>query len=174
MTTGSKKILIIAGPNGAGKTTFAMEYLPNGADYPFFVNADLIAAGLSPLHPRRAVFRTGRRIMEEIQYHAKRGNSFAFETTLSGRSCIRSIHQWQAKGYQIKLIFLRLPTPEAAIDRVAQRVSEGRHDVPEPVIRRRFDARWRNFNKICRDFVDDWVVYFNLGQVPVLLAQGSS
>lgn len=90
MTTGSKKTLIIAGPNGAGETTFAMEYLPNEADCPIFVNADLIAAGLSPLHPGRAVFRAGRRMVEEIQFHAKRGNSFAFETTLSGRSSIDS------------------------------------------------------------------------------------
>ena len=166
------KILIIAGPNGAGKTTFALEYLPYEADYPIFVNADLIATGLSPLHPGSAAFRAGRRMVEEIQFHAKRGNSFAFETTLSGRSYIRSIRQWQAIGYRVKLLFLRLPTPEASIDRVAQRVSEGGHDVPRPVIRRRFDAGWRNFNRIYRDLVDDWVVYDNSGHLPVLLAQG--
>ena len=173
MKTGPKRILIIAGPNGAGKTTFAMEYLPNEADCPFFVNGDLIAAGLSPLHPGLAAFRAGRRMVEEIQFHAKRGNSFAFETTLSGRRYIRSIFQWQAQGYRVKLLFLRLPTPEAAIDRVAQRVSEGGHEVPEAVIRRRFDSGWRNFNNIYQDLVDDWVVYDNSGHIPVHLAQGS-
>ncbi len=173
MTTGSKKILVIAGPNGAGKTMFAMEYLPKEADCPIFVNADLIAAGLSPLRPGRATFRAGRRMVEEIRLHAKNGDSFAFETTLSGRSYIRSISQWQAMGYRVKLLFFRLPTPEAAIDRVAQRVSEGGHDVPEFVIRRRFDSGWRNFNQIYRDLVDDWVVYDNSGHIPVLLAQGS-
>ena len=170
---GAKQVLIIAGPNGAGKTTFAMEYLPNEANCPTFVNADLIAAGLSPFHPARAAFRAGRLMLEEIHYHAKRGRSFAFETTLSGRGYVRWIPRWQAGGYRVKLLFLRLPTPEAAINRVAQRVAEGGHDVPEPVIRRRFDAGWRNFNQIYRNLVDDWAVYDNSGRTPVLLAKES-
>lgn len=171
--TGTKQILIIAGPNGAGKTTFAMEYLPNEANCPTFVNADLIASGLSPFHPARAAFRAGRLMLEEIRYHAKRGRSFAFEATLSGRGYIRWIPQWQAKGYRVTLFFLRLPTPEAAIKRVAQRVLEGGHDVPEPVIRRRFDTGWRNFNQIYRHLADDWFVYDNSGRDPVLLEEAS-
>ena len=171
--TGTKQIIIIAGPNGAGKTTFAMEFLPNEANCPIFVNADLIAADLSPFRPGRVAFRAGRLMLEEIHHHAKRGRSFAFETTLSGRGYLRWIPQWQAGGYRVKLLFLRLPTPEAAIKRVAQRVAEGGHDVPEPVIRRRFDAGWRNFNQTYRDLVDDWAVYDNSGRNAVLLAKES-
>ena len=171
--TGTKQILIIAGPNGAGKTTFAMQYLPNEANCPTFVNADLIASGLNPFHPARAAFRAGRLMLEEIHYHAKRGRSFAFETTLSGRGYVRWIPRWQTGGYRVKLFFLRLPTHEAAIKRVAQRVLEGGHDVPEPVIRRRFDAGWRNFNQIYRHLVDDWFVYDNSGRDPVLLEEAS-
>lgn len=169
--TGTKQILIIAGPNGAGKTTFAMEYLPNEANCPIFVNADLIAAGLSPFRPGRAALRAGRLMLKEIRHHAKTGRSFAFETTLSGRGYTRWIPQWQADGYRVKLLFLRLPNPEIAIRRVAQRVAEGGHDVPEPVVRRRFDAGWRNFNQTYRHLVDDWFVYDNSGPDPVLLAE---
>ena len=123
--TGTKQIIIIAGPNGAGKTTFAMEFLPNEANCPIFVNADLMTT-------RAAIPYSWRR--------------------------------------QVANVF-RLPTPEAATKRVAQRVAEGGHDVPEPVIRRRFDAGWRNFNRTYRDLVDDWFVYDNSGRNPVLLAE---
>ena len=130
-----RRILMIAGPNGAGKTTFATEFLPNEADCPIFVNADLIAAGLSPFRTDLVAFQAGRLMLRQIQGHARRGDSFAFETTLSGLGYARWIPRWQARGYRVKLFFLRLSTPEDAIARVAQRVSEGGHDVPEPVVR---------------------------------------
>jgi predicted ABC-type ATPase len=84
------------GPNGAGKATFAREFLPREAGLPIFVNADLIAAGLSPFDPDAAAFRAGRRMLEEIDAHAAAGRSFAFETTLSGHTYIRRIAQWRA------------------------------------------------------------------------------
>ena len=115
--TGTKQILIIAGPNGAGKTTFAMEYLPNEANCPIFVNADLIAAGLSPFRPGRVAFRAGRLMLRgDPSLGANAADSFAFETTLSGRGYVRWIPQWQTDGYRLKLLFLRLPTPETAIN----------------------------------------------------------
>ena len=167
-----KRILVIAGPNGAGKTTFATEFLPNEADCQVFVNADLIAAGLSPFRSDHAAVQAARLMLRQIDEHARRGRSFAFETTLSGRRHARRIPLWQERGYRVKLFFLRLPTPEVAIARVAQRVSEGGHDVPEPVIRRRFHAGWRNFEGIYRDLVDAWAVYDNSGDVPILVSQG--
>src|SRR5947209_16674317 len=105
-----KRILIIAGPNGAGKSTFAREFLPNEAECPVFVNADLIAAGLSPFDPGKAAIRAGRLMWEEIQRHAAAGISFAFETTLSGLTYARWIARWQGAGYRVKLIFLSLPS----------------------------------------------------------------
>ena len=119
------KIVIIAGPNGAGKTTFAREYLPREADCVDFINADLIAAGLSPFQPEIAAFRAGRLMLEEIAKRVAQHKSFAFETTLSGRAYARDILAWQGLGYHVKLIFLSLPQVEMAIARVASRVAQG-------------------------------------------------
>lgn len=171
--TDTRKILIIAGPNGAGKTTFAMEYLPNEADCPIFVNADLIAAGLSPFRPEAVTVRAGRLMLAEIREHARRGDSFAFETTLSGRGYARLIPRWRDQGYRIGLVFLRLPTPDLAIARVAHRVSEGGHDVPEATIVRRFHKGWLNFKTLYHDLADEWKVYDNSDETPVLIAEGS-
>ena len=168
----SKRILIIAGPNGAGKTAFATEFLPNEANCPTFINADLIAAGLSPFQPDAAAVGAGRLMLGMMRDYVQRGESFAFETSLSGRGYVRSIRSWQEQGYRVELIFLRLRTPEVAIARVRQRVLEGGHDVPEPVIRRRFQAGWYNFRTIYRDLVDDWKLYDHSEGTPILLGQG--
>src|SRR5438876_7097544 len=109
--TGKEKTVIIAGPNGAGKTTFAREFLPNEADCPIFVNADLIAAALAPFSPEAAAFRAGRLMLEEIDNHVRRGESFAFETTLSGLMYARLIPKWRQLGYRVRLIFLSLSNP---------------------------------------------------------------
>ena len=167
-----KKVLIIAGPNGAGKTTFAMEYLPHEADCPIFVNAHLIAAGLSPFHADWVSVRATRLMLEQVHRHARQGNSFAFETTLSGRGYARRISRWQEDGYQVKLFFLKLDAPETAIQRVAQRVMEGGHDVPNAMVRRRFHAGWRNFEQVYRKQVNEWALYDNSGDEPKLLLEG--
>ena len=172
MTVG-KRIFVIAGPNGAGKTTFATEFLPKEADCPVFVNADLIAAGLSPFQPARAARDAGRLVLRQIDAHSRQGRGFGFETTLSGRSHARRFARWRKQGYRVKLFFLRLPTPEAAIARVAQRVAEGGHDVSEEAIRRRFHAGWRNFERIRPDLVDAWAVYDSSDYFPLLLEEGS-
>ena len=158
-----KKVIIIAGPNGAGKTTFAREYLPNEAECPIFVNADLIASGLSPFRPADAAIRAGRLMLGEINTHARAGRSFAFETTLAGRGYVSMIRQWRTDGYKVRLIFLSLATPEEAIRRVALRVQQGGHHIPEQVIHRRFDSGLRNFKTVYRLCVDDWLWYNNSG-----------
>ena len=169
-----KKIVIIAGPNGAGKTTFALEFLPREADCPDFMNVDLIAAGLSPFDPDRAAIRAGRLMLEEIKRRVREGKSFAFETTLSGRHYTRMIPRWRAAGYHVKLIFLNLPTANLAVARVAARVAQGGHNVPESVIRRRFDSGLRNFHNIYRSLVNSWVLYDNSGIIPRLIASGDN
>src|SRR5438094_10207258 len=103
-----KKVIIIAGPNGAGKTTFASEFLPVEAGLPLFVNADLIAAGLSPFDPDAAAFRAGRIMLSQIDAHAAAGRSFAFETTLAGHTYLHRIERWREDGYVVELIFLAL------------------------------------------------------------------
>ena len=171
---GMKKIIILAGPNGAGKTTFARAFLPAEAELPRFINADQIAAGLAAFAPETAAIRAGRLMLEEIAICAGRGDSFAFETTLSGLSYLRSIRQWRVRGYRVSLYFLSLPTAEMAIARVALRVSQGGHDVPEAVIRRRFASGLDNFNRHYKLAVDDWALYDNTGATPVLLEWGEN
>jgi predicted ABC-type ATPase len=170
----ARKILILAGPNGAGKTTFAREFLPGDAECPTFVNADLIAAGLSPFAPETVALRAGRLMLEEIERHVTQRVSFAFETTLSGRGYARLIPQWRAQGYRVELFFLSLPNAEAAIARVAERVRQGGHDIPEATIRRRFDAGLTNLRQLYAPLVHSWALYDNAGELPVLIDWGEN
>lgn len=163
------KIIIIAGPNGAGKTTFAREFLPQEAGCPVFVNADLIAAGLSPFAPERVAIQAGRLTLEAIGQHVTRRESFAFETTLSGKAYARQIPQWRQLGYRVELFFLKLASADMAVQRVAERVRQGGHDIPEATIRRRFDAGTRLFFEVYRPLVDQWVLYDNSGDEPLLM-----
>ena len=172
MTTTPPRVIIIAGPNGAGKTTFAREFLPGEAQCPVFVNADLIAAGLSPFAPEVAAIKAGRIMLTEIDDHVAHGRSFALETTLSGRAYAAKILQWRTRGYQVSLFFLRLPTAEMAIERVQLRVSQGGHDISEDVIRRRFDTGLAHFEDIYKPVVNTWFLYDNQHRQPILLAQG--
>lgn len=168
----NRKIIIISGPNGAGKTTFARAFLPEEAQCPRFINADLIAAGLSPFAPESEAFKAGRLMLAEIAACTVKGESFGFETTLSGLAYLRHIEDWRQQGYHIALFFLSLPTPELAIARVAERVKQGGHNIPEPVIRRRFSAGMSNFEKHYRHAVDAWALYDNSGDSPVLIEWG--
>lgn len=170
--THHKKIVIIAGPNGAGKTTFAREFLPNEAGCPTFINADLIATGLSPFNPEIAAIKAGRLMLEEIAAQVERGNSFAFETTLSGRGYVRKIREWRKLGYQVKLIFLSLASPEEAIARVAARRTQGGHHIPDEVVRRRFHAGMRLFQTTYKFEVNVWRMYDNSGDTPLLIDEG--
>ena len=162
------QIIIIAGPNGAGKTTFAREFLPNEAACLQFVNADLIAAGLSPFAPEAAALQAGRLMLTQIADHVAHRRSFAFETTLSGVAYARQIPQWRTLGYAVALHFLALPDADMAVARVAQRVKQGGHNIPEAVIRRRFVAGLANLPRYC-ELVDDWDVYDNSGPKPILI-----
>lgn len=169
-----KRIFIIAGPNGAGKTTFAIEFLPREAGCPEFINVDLIAAGLSPFNPDQATIRAGRLMLAEIKRRVRTGSSFAFETTLSGHGYAQMIPRWRAAGYYVKLIFLNLPTPDLAVARVAARVAQGGHNVPEPVIRRRFDSGLRNFRELYCPLVNRWEWYDNSSITPRLISAGGN
>ncbi len=169
-----KKIIIIAGPNGAGKTSFARTFLPKEAQCLRFINADLIAAGLSPFAPDVAAIKAGRIMLEEIAECVRREESFAYETTLSGLGYLTHIQQWRAQGFWVSLYFLALPNVEIAIARVAERVRQGGHNIPEPIIRRRFAAGLRNFEQHYKAEVDAWAKYNNTGETPVLLEWGEN
>lgn len=168
----TQRIVIIAGPNGAGKTTFARDFLPREAHCPDFINADLIAAGLSPFQPEAVAIRAGRLMLAEIASRVGRGESFAFETTLSGLAYAQAIPRWRQAGYHVKLIFLSLPDADMAIMRVATRVAQGGHNVAADVVRRRFGAGLRNFHQRYKPLVDAWNLYDNSGEMPVLVDFG--
>lgn len=170
----SKKIIIIAGPNGAGKTTFARSFLPEEAQCPRFINADLIAAGLAPFAPETAALKAGRLMLEEIEDCLRKGESFALETTLSGHGYLTRIRQWREQGYHVSLFFLCLPDAETAIARVAERVRQGGHNIPEGVIRRRFAAGLRNLERAYKFAVDAWAKYDSVGESPALLEWGEN
>src|SRR2546428_2877243 len=99
------EVYVIAGPNGVGKTTFARKFLPKYANCKNFVNADLIAEGMSPFSPEAAAVRAGRLVLSEIRFFSQRRASFAFETTLSGRSNLRLIEKLEKKGYKVHIFF---------------------------------------------------------------------
>jgi len=170
-----KRSIIIAGPNGAGKTTFAKEFLPNEADCLHFVNADLIAAGLSPFRPELVAIKAGKIMLRTIDEHVKKNESFVFETTLSGIGYAKKIKQWQALGYNVSLLFLKLNKVELALNRVAERVKQGGHNIAEDVIKRRYYSGWNNFEKIYSVLVNDWIIYDNSDvQAKLIKASGTN
>ena len=135
---------IIAGPNGAGKTTFAMEYLPQMAGCSRFINADLIAAGLSPLAPERELLAASRLFLGELDAAIGKREDFAFETTLAGRSYLKLVRRLRAEGWRVELIYLALPNLEMSKLRVAERVRHGGHDIPVTDLERRFGRSLAN------------------------------
>ena len=160
---------IIAGPNGAGKTTFAREFLVNESNIVHFVNADLIAAGLSPLDPSLVELKAGRIFSEELKRLAQAKVNFSFESTLSGQAYLPLLKHWKTQGYRIEIIYLRLNSPSLSLERVADRVKQGGHNISKTTILRRFDRSWKNFSAIYRPLADAWAIYENSENIPQLL-----
>ena len=157
---------IIAGPNGAGKTTFALKYLPDVAGCRNFVNADLIAAGMSPLAPERERVTAGRLFLKEIERHIQARHDFGFETTLAGLGYLRLIRRLKEVGWRVELLYLALPDVETAKLRVAERVSHGGHEIPVLDIERRFFRSLRNLFGAYAVEVDRTVCFLNSGETP--------
>lgn len=158
---------IIAGPNGAGKTTFALEYLPQAACQ-HFINADLIAAGLSPLAPERELVAASRIFLQEIETRIHKREDFAFETTLAGRSYLKLIRQLQQAGWQVELVYLALPNMEMSKLRVAERVAHGGHNIPTEDIERRFARSLRNLLNDFSHRADHTLCFMNDNRQPEL------
>ena len=162
------KCIVIAGPNGAGKTTFARKYLPaQGVTH--FVNADLIATGLSPFSPEAAALAAGKLFLGELDRLEAARESFAFETTLSGMVHLSRLKRLKEAGYHTQIAFLKLDSPAVSIRRVAYRVRQGGHHVPAKDIERRFHRGWNNFTQFYSLAVSEWGVYNNTGVEPVLI-----
>jgi predicted ABC-type ATPase len=163
------RCIVIAGPNGAGKTTLAREFLKEDAGVIRFVNADLIAAGLSPLDPKLAALQAGKILLAEIDRLSAARLDFAFETTLSGIAHAARLKSLRDSGYEIILIFIGLTSAKLALRRVAERVQQGGHSVPKADVIRRFERGLRNFESVYRQLADSWAVYDNSGESPRLM-----
>ena len=157
----NKMLYIIGGCNGAGKTTASYTVLPDILDCREFVNADEIARGLSPFNPTDVAIEAGRLMLQRIEELLPREESFSIETTLASRSYINLIHRAHAKGYRVSLVFFWLNSPELAIQRVAERVNKGGHDIPESIIRRRYVSGISNLFNLYASEVDSWSIYDN-------------
>jgi predicted ABC-type ATPase len=165
-------LYIIAGPNGAGKTTASYTLLPDMLDCREFVNADEIARGLSPFNPESMAFEAGRIMLQRIEQLVKSKSTFAFETTLSTRSYTDLVSRCQLAGYHVVLIFLWLNSPELAIERVKSRVAKGGHNIPEDVIRRRYERGLKNFVDLFLPICDEWLMADNSADLPQPVAKG--
>jgi|SRR5271169_217843 len=166
------RCIVIAGPNGAGKTTFARDYLSAIAGLIHFVNVDLIAGGISPLQPELAAVTAGRLVLRELDRLVKAKADFAFESTLSGLRYAKRIQSWKAQGYSIDVVYLRLPSPQLALSRVAARVKQGGHNVARTDVLRRYKRGWSNFLEVYRPLADHWTIYENSESPPKLLERG--
>ena len=167
-------LYIIAGPNGAGKSTFAETFLPVYEECMEFVNADLIARGLSPFSPETALLQAGRLTLKRIRSLMERGVDFAFETTLSGRTFVSFLREARDRGYTIRMVYVWLSGVDVSIERVADRVRRGGHDVPVDVLQRRFRRSASNFIHVYRPLLDSWAVFDNSANAPRLIARFES
>lgn len=167
----NKNVYIIAGPNGSGKTTFAQEFLPNYAKCPNFINADLIAQGLSPFSPRLLAMKSGKLVLEQIKEFASRGVDFGFETTMSGVTYLKYFRMLKAKGYRINIFFLWIPNSQLAVARVKDRVAQGGHNVPAEDIKRRFERSITRFFRDYRVLTDKWILFNNALSRPQIIAR---
>lgn len=167
-----KTLYIVAGCNGAGKTTASITILPEVLNCKEFVNADEIAKGLSPFNPESVAIDAGRLMLQRINILIEGNDSFAIETTLSTRSYAKLVEQAHQRGFKVQLLFFWLPTPEHAIERVAQRVSEGGHNIPTDVIRRRYQSGIENLFRIYMPIVDSWMLIENQSNPRVIIADG--
>ena len=168
------RLIVIAGCNGAGKTTFAREFLPNEARVERFLNADLIAAGVSPLNPELAARKAGRIFLDEFDAMIQGQVRFAIESTLSGKSYLPLFRAAKAAGYELVIHFLFLPDADLAVARVRERVSKGGHHVPERDVRRRFERGVVNFSTLYAPIADLWFVWNNQTSPPGHLADQRS
>jgi len=154
-------LYIISGANGSGKTTTAKQILPYFLNVYEYLNADEIAAGLSPFRPESVAIQAGKLMLKRLNYFVEHQTDFAFETTLSGLNYLRFLKKCQTQNYQINLIYFWLHSPDLAIARVRQRVASGGHNIPEETIIRRYYRGQKNLTECYLSLCQTWIIYDN-------------
>lgn len=167
-----KHLYIISGPNGAGKTTASYTILPRILQCKEFVNADEIARGLSPFNPETVAIEAGRLMLKRIDELLLRNESFSIETTLSTRSYFRLVEKAHAQGYDVTLLYFWLKSPQQAIERVAERVAKGGHDIPRDIVIRRYWEGLDNLFQLYMPIVDTWILVNNSETPRSIVASG--
>ena len=168
----SKNLYIISGCNGAGKTTASYTVLPEVLHCKEFVNADEIARGLSPFNPESVAIEAGRLMLQRIEDLLVKDESFSIETTLATKSYINLVRRAQVKGYTVRLLFFWLNSPDLALQRIAERVAKGGHNIPEPIVRRRYVIGISNLFRLFMNEVDSWEIYDNSKYPATQIARG--
>jgi predicted ABC-type ATPase len=165
-------LYIIAGCNGAGKTTASYTILPEMLNCKEFVNADSIAAGVSPFNPESVAIEAGRIMLSRIDLLLQNGGDFAIETTLATRTYISLINNARKKGYKIKLVYFWLKSPQEGKLRVASRVQNGGHHIPADIIERRYYGGIYNLINFYIPICDTWLIVNNATNRPELICEG--
>ena len=166
-------LYIIAGCNGAGKTTASFTVLPEMLNCKEFVNADSIAAGLSPFQPDKVAFEAGKLMLQRIEHLITTTTDFAIETTLSTKSYVQTIKKCKEKGYRVVLIYFWLESTELAITRIKERVKRGGHYLPDEVVKRRYKRGLHNLFSLFMPLCDYWFVFDNSEKKPILITEGT-
>lgn len=174
MDTKQPEIFVLGGPNGAGKSTVADVLLPDALGVTEFVNADLIAKGLSPHSPDASAIQAGRMMLTRIRALRDERKTFGFETTLASKTFAPFLRDAQQLGYVVHLVYVALRNPDLAVNRVRLRVSRGGHHIPEETVRRRYTRSLSNFFQLYRPLAEGWAMWDNSEKTPVLVARGAA
>lgn len=162
----SPLIEIVAGPNGSGKSTFAESYLVRARKSSTYLNPDLIASGFSPIGVEQASFQAGRILIQEVKDRIARRESFAFESTLSGKTWLGLLKEAKGSGYTLRIYFLYLSSIQKNIERIKSRVKQGGHNIPSVTVKRRHPRCFENFWNLYRPLCNDWHIFDNTKREP--------
>lgn len=169
----SPLIEIVAGPNGSGKSTFAEAYFVKTRKEQIYLNPDLIASGFGPLGSEQASFQAGRILLQEVKVRVAQKDSFAFESTLSGKTWLTLLKEAKDQGYSVRIYFLYLKNVQKNLERIKTRVKQGGHNIPKETVKRRHPRCFENFWNLYRPLADAWHIFDNSGKEPKELLNSS-
>ncbi|MDR0952645.1 MAG: zeta toxin family protein [Elusimicrobiota bacterium] len=164
-----KTFYILAGANGTGKSTVARTLLKE--ENLCFLNADDIAAKITPSNIESAKISAGKKVFEKLNELFIKKVSFAMESTLSGATHLKIIQRAKDLNYKIIIIYSFVDNPQICINRIKIRVLSGGHNIPEEDVIRRFSRSKNNFWHKYKQLANEWMLFYNGGKVYHLVAK---